>query len=62
MNSERPNYEALYKVTFRKHHELLNEIEDLLNDCDRAMGMTGEDAIGMLRLIHEKYTTHDWSH
>ena len=66
MATGRPNYEALYKVAYRKHHELLGEIEDLLKKYDKesaaCMQLTGEDLMGMLRLIHEKYIVHDWSH
>ena len=62
MNTDRPNYEALYRVAYRKHHELLNEIEDLIDQWSRCMAMTGSDVVGQIRLIHEKYITHDWSH
>lgn len=65
MNTNRPNFEALYKVAYRKHHELLNEIEDLLNHWDeedeKCMASTGSDVIGMLRMIHEKYATSDFN-
>ena len=60
MNTDRPNYEELYKLAYRKHHELLNEIEDALKEHDRDFGATKSDTIGAIRMIHEKYTTGDF--
>jgi hypothetical protein len=58
MNSERPNFEALYKVAYRKHHELLSEIEDLVDLHNNGADVTASDVVGMVRRIHEKYITH----
>lgn len=60
MNTDRPNFEALYKAAYRKHQEMLNEIDDLIDahgtEVERGI-MTGNDAMGMLRRIYTKYTT-----
>lgn len=62
MNTDRPNFEALYKIAYRKHHELLNEIDDLTSrHLHPDSSLTGNDAMGELRLIHEKYTVSDFN-
>lgn len=62
MTTDRQSYEALYKVAYRRHHELLGEIEDLLSQYFTMIGLTGDDAMGLLRRLHEKYIVHDWRH
>ena len=64
MNTCRPDFEALYKVSYRRHHTLLREIEDLLKQCDKDSPtytqLTSEDLMGALRCIHETHIAHDW--
>ena len=60
MSNDRPDYEALYKIAYRKHHKLLGEIDELLMSFESGAEMTGLDIARVLRRIHDKHITHDW--
>lgn len=58
----RPDFELLYKRLFRRHHELLNKIEDLTERYRADDRLTGEDYVGAISQLHGEYTSHDWEH
>ena len=56
---DQPNYEKLYKTYRRKHCELLNKIEDILNQVEGSMPVTATDGIQMIKRVHDEYTIED---
>lgn len=64
MNTPRPNFERLYVTAYRRFHELLGRLEDVINlqGVSQAHAMTLGDVYEKLREIHGEFATQDWSH
>lgn len=56
----RPNFEQMYKLLYRKHHELLNALEDTLHKYAIEETFTASDLAGTLRELHGQHASLDW--
>lgn len=56
----RPDFEKMYKLLYRKHHELLNALEDTLQKYAADDTFTATDLAGTLAGLHGQHVAHDW--
>lgn len=62
MNTPRPNFERLYVTAYRRFHDLLSRLEDVIALQGANLRLTDGDLFQRLREIHGEFATQDWSH
>ena len=56
----RPDFEQMYKLLYRKHHELLNALEDALQRYADDYKFAASNLADTLTRLHDKHVSHDW--